>query len=382
MLRLGSLLLAVALLAVVNTCADAKMASGVSSNVDYGTYTFEMYLSDFGVSIKPSEHDRRKDIFHKELARVTTHNSKKMGWAEGINKFSHLTTDERKQQLHGRSKGMDLKHKPKHVKPLPVDFTMDAVEKLPPSVDWRGAGIVTAVKDQGSCGSCWAFASTSVMESHVAKATGLLFDLSVTQMTACAPNPDSCGGTGGCQGSTAELAFDYAASSSGFLQEYQYPYANYYGVNSNCSLPSTSTVAGITGYVKLPENNYQALMNAVAKLGPIAVSVDASAWGSYSGGIFDGCNQENPDIDHAVVLVGYGEEDGQKYWLVRNSWSPLWGEKGYIRLARSDDEQAKCGADVTPASGTACAADLSPQKVCGTCGIIFDSAYPTGAYVN
>jgi len=90
--------------------------------------------------------------------------------------------------------------------------------------------------------------------------------------------------------------------------------------------------------VKLVQNSYYDLMNAVAKIGPIAITVDASSWSAYDSGIFNGCNQVNPDVDHGVVLMGYGSENGQGYWLVRNSWSPAWGEKGYIRIHRGDDE--------------------------------------------
>jgi C1A family cysteine protease len=94
----------------------------------------------------------------------------------------------------------------------------------------------------------------------------------------------------------------------------------------------------IGGFVKLTSNNYLEIMNTVATIGPIAVSVSSIVWIAYDSGIFNGCNQVNPDLDHVVVLVGYGEENGQKYWLVRNSWSAGWGEHGYIRLYRSDNE--------------------------------------------
>jgi len=121
-------------------------------------------------------------------------------------------------------------------------------------------------------------------------------------------------------------------------------------------------------------------MNAVAQTGPIAVSVDASAWSAYHSGIFDGCNQKKPDIDHAVTLVGYGVDNGQSYWLIRNSWSASWGENGYIRLARSSSEEQKCGTDTTPCNGSACAGTCdTPVNVCGTCGVLYDSSYPTGA---
>ena len=219
-----------------------------------------------------------------------------------------------------------------------------------------------------------------MIESHVALATGLLFDLSPEQIAMCAPNPDSCGGTGGCAGATAEIAFEYATNSIGLLQEFQYPYLSYYGKDFDCAMPeSQAAVATINGYVQLPANNYTALMNAIATVGPVAISVDASAWSPYSSGVFSGCNQVNPDIDHAVVLVGYGEENGQKYWLVRNSWSPTWGEQGYIKLARADTEEQICGTDVTPHDGTACEGQDEPVTVCGTCGILFDTAYPINA---
>jgi len=307
-----------------------------------------------------------------------------LSWKEGVNKFSAMTVSEKKA-FFGRSKRADQLHQPKHLRQAEPALFTKSINELPRSVDWRDEDIMTAVKDQGYCGSCWAFASTEVIESHVALQTGLLYDLSVQQMTACAPNPNSCGGSGGCMGSTSELAFDYVAGSSGMVEEFQYGYTAYYGSTGTCTMPSSNPVATISGYVKLPTNNYTALMNAVATVGPIAVSVDASSWGAYESGIYNGCNQKNPDIDHLVVLAGYGVDNsngaipGQKYWLVRNSWSPAWGEKGYIRVARLDSEDEICGLDVTPQNGVACAGDTDPEKVCGTCGMIFDSAYPVGA---
>jgi len=261
----------------------------------------------------------------------------------------------------------------------PLDFPMKAVKDLPATVDWRTSGVATAVKDQGYCGSCWAFASTAVIESHVALNTGLLFDLSVQQIAMCSPNPNECGGTGGCEGATAEIAFDYLSTSAGLFEEYQYSYASYYGKDYDCTLPSGNPVASISGFVKLPENNYTALMNAVATLGPIAISVDATTFGAYSSGVFDGCNQVKPDIDHAVVLMGYGTDNGQDYWLIRNSWAPDYGELGYIRVLRTSDEEGRCGTDTTPQDGSACKGETDPVKVCGTCGIIYDTAYPLAA---
>ena len=348
--------------------------------------TFEHFLSTHKINIKPSEYNLRAKLYYKELDRVTQANlansaksANSKNWIEELNSMSIMTPSE-KSSLLGYSKYTLTAHKPTNR--LGWNWDEFVNEQLPTHVDWRDYPVMSAVKDQGRCGSCWAFASTAVIESHVAISTNKLFDLSPQQIAACAPNPSHCGGAGNCQGATAELAFDYVASSAGLLEEFQYPYVSYYGIEYSCGIPTQSgstPKAKISGYVKLPENNARALMYAVATKGPIAVSVDASTWSGYKSGIFNGCNQSNPDINHAVVLVGYGEEQGQKYWIVRNSWSASWGEAGYIRLARFDNEDEICGTDITPQDGTACDGETQPIKVCGTCGILYDSAYPTGA---
>jgi cathepsin L len=142
----------------------------------------------------------------------------------------------------------------------------------------------------------------------------MLFDLSVQQVTSCAPNLADCGGSGGCAGSTAELAFDYVSSSSGLVQEYQYSYSSYDGVTGACSARGARGGAKIAGFVQLPANNYTALMNAIAFAGPVAINVAASSWSAYETGVFSGCNQEDPDVNHVVSAVGYGVKGGLKYW--------------------------------------------------------------------
>ena len=363
---------------VVLVALGASMAA--AKTVDLNNYTFDNYLTDFNLRFHPSELESRRATFLSELSRVRAHNAKNLSWKEEINQFSVLTNKER-EAFKGRSGGVSQTQGKmlKAAKPLPSNFEMKPLDRLPKEVDWRTKHVTTAVKDQGHCGSCWAFAATAVIESHVAINSGLLFDLSPEQVAMCSPNPESCGGTGGCHGATSEIAFEYVSNSDGIREEFQYPYNSYYGIEHKCSIPESPGVATINGYVQLPANNYTALMNAVAQVGPVAVSVDASTFHSYSSGIFDGCNQVNPDINHAVVLVGYGEENGQKYWLIRNSWSPKYGEKGYIRVARHDAEQEICGTDITPLDGSACNGDDTPVKVCGTCGVLFDSSYPLNA---
>jgi cathepsin L len=317
--------------ALIAAAVQAKPLLG-----DLHKYTFEQFVQEHNLNIQSTEeYTMRLVIFESELKRVIAHNNSNATWKETINSKSHMTATEKKAS-HGRKKGKISRRETQM--DLPADFELKPLTQLPPSVDWREMGVASAVKDQGNCGSCWAFSATAMLESHAAIASGQLFDLSPQQIAACAPNPLECGGSGNCNGGISEVAYDYVVKSAGMMEEYQYPYTEYYGVESACAVPPYTSKVSITGFVKLVENSYYDLMNAVARIGPMDVSVDASSWDAYDSGIFNGCNQVNPDSDHAVVLMGYGTENGQGYWLVRNSWSPNWGEKGYIRLHRGDDE--------------------------------------------
>jgi cathepsin L len=326
---------------------------------------------------------------------IIRHNSRavsgQVSWTKGVNAFTDFSSNEMRAKF-GHSKDVQAQYEsavagggvlhasqgaPAHVANTPLSA-------LPSHVDWRQAGAVTAVKNQGQCGSCWAFAATETLESHVFINTGILQDLAVQQPVSCAPNPQECGGTGGCSGATAQIAWDYVVKT-GQTSEWQYPYDSYYGTTTPCVFNSTSKqqpVAKITGHTVLQANNQTALMQTLALVGPLAVSVDASHWKAYKGGVFDGCDYAaNMDVNHAVVLVGYGTDaaSGKDYWLIRNSWSPSWGEKGYIRLQRDADEDVKCGIDSTPQDGSACKGDDTPKKVCGQCAVLYDTAYPLGA---
>jgi len=251
---------------------------------------------------------------------------------------------------------------------------------------------VTPPKNQGGCGSCWAFSTAETLESHIAIKTGKLFEFSPQEFVSCAPNPNHCGGTGGCQGSVQPLGFKYA-EENGITTEASYPYE---GRTGTCDPSKIKPVANISGYEVLPTNNYTALMNAVANIGPIAISAAAEPWQLYSQGVYNGhCGA---DVDHAIQLVGYGtastEEPGRRllggggggkgtgdYWLVRNSWGASWGEKGYIRIQRFGEGKEPCAVDDTPADGFACTVPApGPKsiKVCGLCGIMSASSYPTG----
>eukprot|EP00604_Paraphysomonas_vestita_P003503 CAMPEP_0174820588 /NCGR_PEP_ID=MMETSP1107-20130205/4512_1 /TAXON_ID=36770 /ORGANISM="Paraphysomonas vestita, Strain GFlagA" /LENGTH=299 /DNA_ID=CAMNT_0016036221 /DNA_START=51 /DNA_END=950 /DNA_ORIENTATION=- len=264
------------------------------------------------------------------------------------------------------------------------------INLLPKSVDWRDANVITAVKDQGHCGSCWAHAAVETIESFVAINTGILTEVSQQELVSCMPNTYDCGGTGGCEGATAELAFDYLAEyglpelwTYGYLPEtYWFSYTNSNGAclrdQTYGGKPAVPRVVKATGYTLLERNSYEEVMNAVANIGPVSVNIDASNWHSYESGVFTGCPQNDVDINHVVQLVGYGtdEETGLDYWLIRNSWSPEYGEEGYIRLARSP---GYCGMDYHNGDGVGCNYDPVNVTVCGMCGILYDVSYPNDA---
>jgi len=216
------------------------------------------------------------------------------------------------------------------------------------------------------------------METAVAQATGKILALSTQNVVSCAMNPDHCGGTGGCGGSTAELAFDYV-SQKGIASEAAYPYTARTGT-CNESIPKS---AKIKSFVKLIENNYTDVIVALATVGPLAVNVDANSWSMYSSGVFTSCQFRDIDVNHVVQAVGYGTASGKDYWIIRNSWGAGWGERGYMRLERhSDGDHSKwCGPDTKPQDGTGCDGGPATVTACGSCGVWYDASYATGGSV-
>eukprot|EP00049_Salpingoeca_infusionum_P000254 m.38423 g.38423 ORF g.38423 m.38423 type:complete len:376 (+) comp10200_c1_seq1:35-1162(+) len=358
---------------LVLVCASAS-AKTLWHQLD--NYNFEMFKAEFGKTYATaSEHEYRRSVFETNLALIRNHNRDgSKAWKQGVNHMTDWTVEEFRTML-GYDKSMGAMFH----KPTSSDYQSGVdLSALPKNVDWREKGIVTAVKDQGQCGSCWTFASAETLESQIAKRTGILQVLSEQNILDCTPNPQQCGGTGGCEGGTAELAYTQMKKNGGLTTEWIYPYKSHDGKDfPTCQFDPSTSVVNVTGYTKIPSNQYEPLMEAVANEGPIAISVEAITWQHYESGIFNGCNQTNPDIDHVVSLVGYGEDNGKQYWLVRNSWTPQWGELGYIRLYRDENQGKECGVDINPQDGSGCTGGPPTVTACGTCGILYDNCYPT-----
>jgi cathepsin L len=259
-------------------------------------------------------------------------------------------------------------------------FVSSGLKALPSSLDYRQhfPPVLTAVKDQGQCGDCWAHSVTEAIESSYAMLTGQLFVLSQQQVTACTPQYGSCYS---CDGNYPVLAYEYAVEN-GITEEWIYPFSSYTGNNVNCSATPyiqtpVNTIVNISGYTMVGNNSQEDFVSALNELGPLSILVDASSWSSYESGIFNGCDySQNISLDHAVQVVGYGEENGTEYWIVRNSWAASWGELGFIRLLKTRVPQ--CGWNVGAAYPSDCTGSgPSATWSCGECGILFSPTFPT-----
>ena len=270
---------------------------------------------------------------------------------------------------------------------------MKEVSSLPDSIDWSAEGNVNpTIPQQGACGSCWTFALTATVESHLSIATDEPpMSLSEQSVLQCTPNPDHCGGTGGCQGATVEIGLNYIAGltakkKGGMYYLSDVPYSPSSTLSCEDSTGGSTASVGVTGWTQLPTNDYPMTLNALVDKGPLAIAVAASGWAFYEKGVF---KSDDAKVNHAVLLVGYGidEDTGEKYYKIRNSWGQHFGEDGYIRVLRTDEDSTVCNMDNDPLVGLACALDdsgnqidVQPVEVCGASGILFDVSYPVGVH--
>ncbi|XP_073309877.1 cysteine proteinase mucunain isoform X2 [Primulina huaijiensis] len=304
---------------------------------------YEWWLAKHGKTYNGlGEKDKRFDIFKDNLKFINEHNAGNRTYEVGLNRFADLSNEEYRFLYLGTR--TDAKRRFVKSRYGSNRYRFGNGETLPESVDWRKKGAVAPIKNQGSCGSCWAFSTVAAVESINQIATGKLITLSEQELVDCDKKENL-----GCNGGLMDYAFQFIMSNGGMDTEDDYPYK---GVESECDFTrKNAKIVSIDGYEDVPQDE-KSLRKAVAHQ-PVSVAIEASgrALQLYTTGVFTGeCGTE---LDHGVVVVGYGTEKGVNYWIVRNSWGTNWGEDGYFRLERS--------------------AINAPS---GKCGIVMEASYP------
>jgi cathepsin L len=283
-----------------------------------------------------SEESYRRAIWEKNVKFVESHNAQhslgKKSFSVKMNKFGDMTNQEFVAQMNGFNKTRTMVQSNEGSK-----YLAPANVKIPDSVDWRTQGYVTPIKDQGQCGSCWAFSAIASLEGQHFKASKSLTSLSEQNLVDCSRKF----GNMGCDGGLMDQAFQYIKANKGIDTEDSYPYT---AEDGRCKFKPTTVGATCTGFTDITSGDEDALANAIATIGPISVAIDASqdSFQFYSKGIYSDENCSSQELDHGVTAVGYGTQgSGKDFYIVKNSWGTSWGDQGYIMMARNQDNM--CG---------------------------------------
>jgi len=276
----------------------------------------------------------RKQIFSENLRKIEVHNNLYAkglkSYTLGINKYADMENSEFVKQMNGYKKG-----KTDTAIPRVTYLSPNTDINLPDTVDWRNKNYVTPIKDQGQCGSCWAFSAVGSLEGQHFRKTHNLVSLSEQNLVDCSTKY----GNYGCEGGWMDYGFQYIKENDGIDTEASYPYE---AKDDKCRYNPATKGATDVGFVDIPENDEEKLKEAVANIGPISVAIDAGhlSFQLYKSGVYDepACTD---NLDHGVVAVGYGTIQGKDYWLVKNSWGTSWGDEGYIMMSRNKGNQ--CG---------------------------------------
>jgi hypothetical protein len=309
---------------------------GLHNNIEAKKNRFEAWAFKHGKKYASDEESKdRATLFHATEMYVNAMNRQHLSYWLGLNHMADWTVSE-KAKLRGR----------KHT---PIGYTVDATKThemmggADDDVDWRDAGAVTPPKDQGSCGSCWSFGATGTTEGQLFLKTGVLTPLSQQNLMDCSWSE----GNDACDGGLDTKGYEWMLKHNGGLAtESSYPYMN---ADGYCRFDSSRIGATIQGYANIT-NGVDGLNDALANIGPISVSVDAApdSFYYYQGGLYysDDCLSGMNDLDHTVLAVGYvTEDDGQRYTIVKNSWSNHWGDEGFIYISQKNN---CCGVATQP----------------------------------
>lgn len=292
-----------------------------------------------------------KNLLHN-MRIINSHNRRSAQFKLHANKFSDRSLGElsylrgrfhnknSKQQYNG---GLPYKRSSATNSMRGLNLLARNNSEFPESWDWRIRGAVTPVKDQAVCGSCWSFGTSGTIEGALFVKTGKLVRLSQQQMVDCS----WAHGNNGCDGGEDFRAYQYLMESGGLASEDAY--GHYKGVDAKCHDNDVPKSVKLTGFYNVTPNSVEDMKDALIKYGPVTIAIDASppTFTFYSHGVFydKNCKNGPNELDHQVLVVGYGKLDNQEYWLVKNSWSTLWGNDGYILISMRDNN---CGVLTVP----------------------------------
>lgn len=309
----------------------------------YHKYFIEPELNHYQLSSAPSvlydmaaNENEKKDNLLKSMMKVYQHNNDETkSYKLAINKFSHLTDDEFVKYLNIRPLVRDPQAECSATSKKSKNLRNENVKKRDPpkSIDWRDAGAVTPVKNQGHCGSCWTFSTTGAIEAHWKKTTGVTLDLSEQQLIDCARDYDNHG----CNGGLPSHAFEYIKAAGGIEPESAYPYKA--ADQPGCNFDKSKVAAQVVTSFNITKGDEKELKEAVAFAGPVSITFQVVGdFRGYASGVYTSptCGNRPEDVNHAVLAVGYGRDSatGKDYWIVKNSWGPTWGDQGYFKIER------------------------------------------------
>eukprot|EP00472_Partenskyella_glossopodia_P011113 CAMPEP_0197516350 /NCGR_PEP_ID=MMETSP1318-20131121/1235_1 /TAXON_ID=552666 /ORGANISM="Partenskyella glossopodia, Strain RCC365" /LENGTH=332 /DNA_ID=CAMNT_0043065037 /DNA_START=37 /DNA_END=1035 /DNA_ORIENTATION=- len=307
--------------------SEARTFDGSEDNY---MFQFMQWVRTHNKTYTKENFGERYMIFKENLDFIKSHNSANHSVKVSLNEFADMKFEEFSSVMKGYT----------HVE---RPFLRSKNERrglyarqLPTEVDWTTKGVVTPVKNQGQCGSCWAFSTTGAIEGIHAIKTGQLVSLSEQELVDCS----SKYGNMGCNGGLMDNGFEYA-KANGLCTEASYPYL---GKNGLCSNTGCTDKVKIDGFTDVPPDDEEAMMQAVAQQ-PVSVAIEAdkTVFQFYSSGIMDS-TQCGDTLDHGVLVVGYGSNAaGEKFWKIKNSWGATWGMSGYILIGRGVDKEGVCG---------------------------------------
>lgn len=281
-----------------------------------------------------TEHEERmrRAIWDENRKHIEEHNREadlgKFTYWLGINQFSDQTFEEVIRSATGGYGRPNMTMGSTYLPPNNL--------RVPSEVDWRKHGYVTPVKNQGRCGSCWAFSTIASLEGQHFKKSGKLVSLSEQNLVDCSGKYKN----NGCKGGRVDWAFKYIIDNGGIDTEEAYPYT---GKDGSCKYQQSGRGAVVKTFTKIPENE-KSLQAAVASVGPISACIYVNEdFMHYKSGVFNSPNCRTYWTNHCILVAGYGTSGSDDYWLVKNSWGTSWGMDGYIWMSRNKGDQ--CGID-------------------------------------